>query len=216
MDQHSEAFQRALLSYAEAHTSPEEDYLYDLRRATYLKTLAPQMLSGHLQGQLLTMISRMIRPRYIVEIGTFTGYATLCLAKGLAEGGQIITLEANRELTHISQPHWDRSPYSGMIDQRFGDAKELVQELEGGIDLVFIDAGKRDYQTYYDTVIDKVRAGGFILADNVLWNGKVIYQAGDAVTDALLAFNDMVARDPRVEQMILPIRDGVQVIYKRP
>lgn len=216
MDVYSQDFRRALIDYAEANSTQEYDYLYRLRRATYLKTLAPQMLSGHLQGNLLSMISKMVAPAYIVEIGTFTGYASLCLASGLQANGRLITIEANQELQHISQPSFDESPYGHLINQWFGDAKTLIDELDGGIDLVFLDAGKRDYPYYFKQLIGKVRPGGFILADNVLWNGKVIYEKEDPVTQTLMQFNTMILEDERVEQLILPIRDGINIIRKKP
>lgn len=207
-------FRRSLIKYCEDHSSYEAQYLYHLRRETYLKTLAPQMLSGHLQGNLLTMISHMIHPKVIVEIGTFTGYAALCMANGLAPEGKLITIEANLELSHISQKAFDESPFKDKIIPLQGDAKDILKTLDDSIDLVFIDAGKKDYPMYFDLVIEKVRSGGFILADNVLWDGKVITSPNDAMTKELMAFNKKVLDDPRVEQMILPLRDGITVIRK--
>lgn len=205
---------RSLVRYAEQHTTPEPAYLYELRRETYIKTLAPQMLSGHLQGQLLTMLSLMLQPQYIVEIGTFTGYATICLAAGLSASGKLITIEANRELAHISDRYIGRCPQASQIQQIIGDAKNVIQTLDSGIDMVWIDAGKKDYVYYYEQLIDKVRPGGYILADNVLWDGKVVDDSDDPVTIALQQFNRIVQEDDRVQQVLLPMRDGVTIIRK--
>ena len=208
-------FRRNLIRYCEEHSSQETELLYQLRRETYLKTMAPQMLSGHLQGNLLRMISAMIQPSYIVEIGTFTGYATLCLAEGLAEDGRLITLEANPELAFISSKAFQKSLFASRIEAWQGDAKALIKEVEEGIDLLFIDAGKKDYELYYDELFDKVRSGGFILADNVLWDGKVVSNPEDTMTQVLMKFNQKIKEDPRVEQVILPFRDGVSIIRKK-
>lgn len=206
---------RRINGYAELHSSQEPDYLYELRRMTHQRTLAPQMLSGHLQGRLLSMISKMIQPSLIVEVGTFTGYATLCLAEGLAADGRLITMEANPELAYISNAFFDRSPYAHQIEPRVGDARQLIGQLPDAVDVAWIDAGKRDYQLYYDALIDKVRPGGVIMADNVLWDGKVASDSSDDVTQSLQAFNTFVAKDKRVEQVILPMRDGITIVRKK-
>lgn len=214
MDRDYSDSHRKLVAYAEQHTSPEARYLSDLRRKTHQRTLAPQMLSGHLQGQLLSMLAHMIQPDYIVEIGTFTGYATICLAAGLQPSGRLITIEANPELRQIATEHIAKCPQADQITTVTGDAKAIVRELEGDIDLVWIDAGKRDYQYYYDELIDKVRSGGYLLADNILWDGKVTQDSDDAVTQALQSFNAHIASDNRVQQVILPLRDGISIIRK--
>lgn len=211
----SSDFRRNLIRYCEDHSSDESDLLYHLRRETYLKTMAPQMLSGHLQGNLLRMISAMVRPSYVVEIGTFTGYATLCLAEGLVDNGRLITIEANPELAFIAKPAFEKSPYASRIEALQGDAKQIIDGLEGGIDLLFIDAGKKDYELYYDALFDKVRPGGFILADNVLWDGKVVSNPSDSMTKVLMQFNQKIKDDKRVEKVILPFRDGLSIIRKK-
>lgn len=212
-------------AYADAHTSPESELLRQLNRNTYARVLYPRMLSGHLQGRLLSMYSRMIRPRRILEIGTFTGYSALCLAEGLADDGVLITLEKDDELESFARSYWNQSPVGHRIDLRIGNAAELIPTLDGPFDLVFIDADKENYSLYYDLVFDKVRTGGIILADNVLWSGKVVKPLGNGQTAAqrraekdtqnVLHFNRKVNEDPRVEQVLLPVRDGLMMIYKR-
>ena len=196
-------------------SSAQHDYLHELERETHLKTLAPQMISGALQGRFLSMVSRMIRPQYVLEIGTFTGYGALCLAEGVVDGGRLITLETNPELTAISSKYFEKSGHGHKIEAIVGDAMEIIPTLDDGIDLVFIDAGKLEYPAYFDLVIDKVRAGGFILADNVLWSGKVIAKEKDADTTAIHVFNQKIHRDDRVDNVMLPIRDGVSIIVKK-
>ena len=191
------------------------DYMAELERETHLKTLAPQMISGALQGRFLSMISHMLRPKYILEIGTFTGYGALCLAEGLAPGGKLITLESNPELAAISSKYFKKSGLGDGIQPVVGDAMKIIPTLDNEIDLVFIDAGKLEYPAYFDLVIDKVRTGGFILADNVLWSGKIIAQNKDADTTAIHAFNQKVLSDPRVQNVILPVRDGLSISVKK-
>ncbi|MFC5411039.1 O-methyltransferase [Larkinella bovis] len=215
----------AISAYSEAHTSPESDLLRQLNRNTYARMLYPRMVSGHLQGRLLSMIARMLRPRRILEIGTFTGYSALCLAEGLTDDGTLITIERDDELEAFVRSYWDQSPVGHLIDLRLGLASDIIPTLEGPFDLVFIDADKENYATYYDLVFDKVRTGGIILADNVLWSGKVVKPVGegrtaaerraDKDTQAVLDFNRKVSDDPRVEQILLPVRDGLMMIYKR-
>jgi caffeoyl-CoA O-methyltransferase len=212
-------------AYSEAHTTPESELLRQLHRNTHARMLYPRMLSGHLQGRFLAMISRMIRPRRILEIGTFTGYSALCLAEGLAEDGVLITIEKDDELEAFTRSYWNQSPVGGRIDLRLGLATELIPTLHGPFDLVFIDADKENYSLYYDLVFEKVRPGGIILADNVLWSGKVVRPVGkgrtaaerraDKDTQAVLDFNRKVSEDSRVEQVLLPVRDGLMMIYKR-
>lgn len=207
--------QRKILEYCENKSSPTSDLLYQLERESHLKTLAPQMISGHLQGKLLCMISKMIRPKRVLEIGTFTGYSALCLAEGIPDDGSLITLEANKELKYISDKYFTASPFSQIIESHHGDAKSIIPDLEGDFDLVFIDAGKRDYILYYDLVLPKTKSGGYILADNVIWSGKVTDQKKDKDTQILDDFNTYVLKDERVENLILPLRDGINIIRKK-
>jgi len=190
--------------------------LYRLERETHLRTLSPQMLSGHLQGQLLRLLSTMIQPRLALEIGTFTGYSAICIAGGLAPGGILHTIEANAELSYIIEKYVAEAGLADRIQLHVGNALEIVSTLDGPFDLVWIDAGKLDYADYFDMVFDKVSPGGYILADNVLWSGKVIAENRDADTQALHEFNQKIHADPRVENIILPIRDGILLARKRP
>lgn len=198
------------------HTSPEDTYLHELDRETNLNVLRSRMLSGHLQGQILSMVSCMIKPRCILEIGTFTGYSALCLAKGLAEGGQLHTIEIDDELESIAQKYFLKSGMADRIVQHIGDAREIIPIIGQSFDLVFIDADKREYCDYYRLVFDHIPVGGFILADNVLWDGKVV-DADAAVeeqTSGILGFNDLVQNDSRVKNVILPVRDGIMLVQK--
>lgn len=207
--------QIGLRRYCEAHTTPQDQLLKELERETYLKTLNPQMVSGHLQGTLLKLLSQMIRPKQILEIGTFTGYATLCLAQGLPEDGILHTIEANKELAYLIEKYLERSGMKSQMSLHIGQAQEIIPEIAGNFDLVFIDAGKLDYQTYYDLIINRVNPGGLILADNVLWGGKVIDdQNREKTTEFLRQFNDDVQSDPRVENLLLPIRDGMMIMRR--
>lgn len=205
-----------LTAYAEAHTSPESELLQRLSRNTRAHVMAPRMLSGHLQGRLLSMISRMIRPRRVLEIGTYTGYSALCLAEGLTDDGQLITLEQNEELEDFARSYWQQSPLNDRIDLRIGAAIDIIPTLSETFDLVFIDADKRNLSRYFELVLDKLRPGGFILADNVLWSGKVVepVKPSDLDTQSVLAFNQLVHNDPRVENVLLPVRDGIMLIRK--
>lgn len=206
----------AIAAYADTHTSPESDGLKRLNRDTHAYILHPRMLSGHLQGRFLSMLSHMVRPRLVLEIGTYTGYSALCLAEGLDNGGQLITIDKNEELEVIARRYWNESPYAPQIDLRIGLAADLLPPIEGPFDLVFIDADKENYGLYYDLVFDKVRPGGFILADNVLWSGKVVQpvQPADRDTRAVMAFNQKIHTDPRVENILLPVRDGLLIARK--
>ena len=203
-----------ITEYCETHSSPQSDLLYQLERETHLKTLAPQMMSGHLQGRLLSLLSKLLRPQAILEIGTFTGYSALCLAEGLAAGGTLHTIEANEELAPLIRQYIVKAGWKEKIRLHLGDALVIIPELAEQFDLVFIDAGKMDYARYFDLVIDKVRAGGLIMADNVLWSGKVIHQPDDPDAQTLDAFNQMVRNDARVENVVLPLRDGLNIIRK--
>lgn len=207
--------------YIEKHTTSEGELLASVTRDTYLHVLNPHMISGPVQGELLRMISRMIHPRKILELGTFTGYSALCLAEGLDEDGELITIEHNDELEETILNHFEKSQYADRIRLIIGDAKEILASpvfQRSSFDLVLIDADKREYCTYYNLVFPLVKEGGFILADNTLWDGHVIDPAydKDKQTVELRRFNDLVAADNRVSQVILPIRDGLTIIYKHP
>lgn len=206
----------AIEAYALAHTSAESPLLAQLNRETHAKVLQPRMLSGHLQGRLLSLFSTMIRPRRILEIGTYTGYSALCLAEGLSEEGLLITIDVNEELYDFTRKFFDNSPFGHKIDFRIANAAEEIQTLTDTFDLVFIDADKVNYGLYYDLVFDKVRKGGVIIADNVLWSGKVVQtdKKIDKDTQALLDFNQKIHQDSRVSNMLLPIRDGLLIAWK--
>jgi predicted O-methyltransferase YrrM len=196
--------------YARLHTEPENDLLKELVRETHAMVLQPRMLSGHLQGRFLSFIAKVYQPALILEIGTYTGYSALCMAEGLKKGGRLITIDVNEELETFTLSFFNRSAYKEQIDYRIADAAVEIPSIEGPIDLVFIDADKRNYALYFDLVIDKMRSGGLILVDNVLWSGKIIEEAAkDKSTQALRDFNTKVANDPRVEPLLLPIRDGL-------
>jgi caffeoyl-CoA O-methyltransferase len=201
-----------LQRYAEHHTSPEGDLLKKINRDTHANILMPRMLSGHLQGRVLSMISHMIQPRRILEIGTYTGYSALCLAEGLPQGGKLITIDINEELEEKVRPNF--ALWENKIEYKIGNAIDIVPSLNETFDLVFIDADKINYARYFDLVFDKVRAGGFILADNVLWSGKVLSKNPDNDTKAIIAFNQKIQHDSRVENVLLPIRDGIMTIRK--
>lgn len=206
-----------LESYLEKHISSESELLKRLQRETFQKTTQPQMLSGAHQGRLLSMISKLIRPKTILEIGTFTGYATLCLAEGLAPDGKIITIDRNEELIYLPKKYFAESEFANQIEVKLGNALEVLDELQNETyDLVFIDADKSNYINYYEKVLTQMNSGGVILADNVLWYGKVLEEAkpNDKDTKTLQELNDLVANDPRVESLILPIRDGISIIRK--
>ena len=209
-----------LEDYILSHIDAEGEQLARLDRDTHLFHLRPRMCSGHLQGRLLKMFVRMIAPRRILELGTFTGYSALCLAEGLPEGGELHTVEIDDELEDFIRTHLSQSPHGSNITLHIGDARQVLSEFDtdATFDLVFIDANKRQYCEYYDLVFDLVSPGGFIIADNTLWDGKVVEPGKkiDAQTQGILDFNDRVAADPRVEKVILPLRDGLTLIYKKP
>jgi predicted O-methyltransferase YrrM len=202
-------------SYLLEHSSQEDPVLKELARQTYLNEIHPRMLSGHILGSFLTLFSKMLSPERILEIGTFTGYSAICLARGLREGGRLTTIEVNDELQETSLEFFRRAGLEEQIDLINGDAKDLIPTLTGNFDLVFPDAHKDDYPDYYDLVIERVPSGGYILADNVLWGGKVLENPlPDATTRTIDQFNQKVNGDHRVENLILPLRDGVMVIKK--
>ena len=204
--------------YLQSHSSPLPDALQWLERETHVRTNHARMLSGHEVGSLLSFLSRLKAPSSILEIGVFTGYSTVCLAQGLAEGGVLHAIEINDELEDIIREAYDRAGISRKVQLHFGDAKEIIPGISGCFDMVYIDANKREYTEYYDLVFDKVSPGGLIVADNVLWDGKVFQDPmpADAQTRGIAAFNDMVAADGRVENFILPLRDGLNIIRKKP
>lgn len=205
-----------IAAYAENHTSAEPELLYELNRQTHLRTTRARMLSGHLQGRFLSLVSHLLCPRFILEIGTFTGYSALCLAEGLHPEGKLVTLDNNPETNAMARSFFSRSAYASQIELREGDARQTITALPGPFNLVFIDADKENYATYFDLVIDKVPAGGLIIADNVLWSGKVTDAgATDKDTEALRAFNQKVADDPRVENILFPLRDGLMIARKK-
>ena len=210
--------QEELEDYILKHIDAEGDDLRRLNRETHLYHLRPRMCSGHLQGRMLKMMVRMIRPQHILELGTFTGYSALCLAEGLADDScRLDTIEIDDELEDFIRAHFDASPLTPRINLHIGDARDVLPTIEGDFDLVFIDANKREYCQYYEMVFPRVASGGFIIADNTLWDGKVVDWGKklDAQTEGILRFNDMIAADDRVEKVILPVRDGLTIIYKK-
>jgi len=203
-----------LNAYAERHSTPESTPLGEINRDTHLNVLMPRMLSGHLQGRVLALISCLLKPKTILEIGTYTGYSAICLAEGLERGGKLITIDKNAELEDRVRRNLVAAGINDAVDFRIGKAEEIIPTLQGPFDLVFIDADKVRYSLYYDLVIDKVKSGGLILADNVLWDGKVLETSPDKDTRAIQDFNRKVNTDPRVENVLLPIRDGIMVARK--
>lgn len=207
--------QHLLDEYIEAHSTAADDVLAELYRETHLHVMNPRMASGPVQGQFLQFIVRMLQPKRILEIGTFTGYSAICLAKSLSEGGRLTTIEANREYEDLIRCYFCKAQVNNKIDLIFGDAKQVIPNLTDCFDLVFIDADKISYPVYYDLVIEKVNVGGFILADNVLWEGKVLHaDTKESDTQAIITFNDKVQNDPRVENVLLPIRDGLMMVQR--
>jgi predicted O-methyltransferase YrrM len=206
----------ALQAYLDDHCDPEPEALQQLNRETHLKVLRPHMLSGHYQGRLLSFLSKMVAPKCILEIGTFTGYSAICLAEGLAEGGILHTIEVNREMEDIINSHFKLTNVENKIKLHFGQAEAIIADLQADIfDLVFIDADKKNNFTYFQLVFDKVRSGGLIIIDNVLWKGKVYGTEKDADTENIRKLNDHIAVDSRIEKLILPVRDGLLVIRKK-
>ena len=206
-----------LSDYCENNTSPETDILAQLNRETYLKVVSPRMLSGHLQGRFLSFISKLQQPKLIVEIGTYTGYSALCLAEGLAENGKLISIDVNEETSAFAKSFIEKTAYTNKIELVLADAKDYIPTIKEEIDLVFIDADKKNYLNYYHLVIDKLKSGGLIIADNVLWSGKITMPENemDKETLALHQFNQFVQQDSKVENILLPIRDGLMVVRKK-
>ena len=200
-----------LENYAAQHTEDEPLLLQELNKRTHLNVLQPRMISGHFQGRFLSLLSKMVQPRTILEIGTYTGYATLCLAEGLHPEGVLHTIDIKEELTDLQREFFDRSGYGSQIEQHLGKATDIIPALDTTFDLVFIDADKQNYAHYFDLVIEKMNRGGIILSDNVLWSGKVVEEVkhNDKHTQALMTYNQKIKDDPRVETVLLPIRDGI-------
>jgi len=203
--------------YCNDHTSPECEVLSELNHETHTSVLNPRMISGNLQGQFLTMISRMLQAKCILEIGTYTGYSAICLAKGLPADGVLHTIDVNEELEVMNTRYFKKAGLEHQIVQHIGDASQIIPSLNLQIDLAFIDADKKNYPLYFDLLIEKINPGGWIIADNVLWSGKVLEKIdpADKATKALVEYNDKVHEDPRVENLLLPIRDGLMICRKK-
>jgi predicted O-methyltransferase YrrM len=212
-----EFISKDLSDYCENNTSHESEVLAKLNRETHLKVVSPRMLSGHLQGRFLSFISKLQQPKLIVEIGTYTGYSALCLAEGLAKDGKLISIDVNEETSSFAKSFISKTEFANQIDLVLADAKEFVTTIHEPIDLVFIDADKKNYLNYYHLIIDKIKPGGLIIADNVLWSGKITMpeKEMDRETLALHQFNQFVQQDARVENILLPIRDGLMVVRKK-
>jgi predicted O-methyltransferase YrrM len=212
-----EFISKKLDDYVCEHSEHEPQLLYDLNRDTHLSVLRPRMLSGHFQGRVLSMLSHMIKPKNVLEIGTYTGYSALCFAEGLAENGKITTIDKNEELEDFVKGYVSKSEFKNQIKCVIGDAMDLVPSMNERFDLVFIDADKSNYINYYNMVMDKLSIGGYIIIDNVLWSGKVLedVEPNDKDTEVLKELNKMVHKDPRVQEVLLPIRDGLLVIRKK-
>lgn len=208
---------KAIEEYILNHIDEEGDLLKALNRDAHVNLMRPRMLSGHLQGRLLKMFCRMIQPKYILEIGTYTAYATLCLAEGAADDAEIHTIEVNDELEDFITKHLYKTKLRDKIHLHIGDAMEIIPKLDYTFDLVFIDANKRVYSEYYNLIFDKVRPGGLIIADNTLWDGKIldVPKSGDKQTIGIQHFNNMIAEDDRIEKVIIPLRDGLTLIWKK-
>ena len=205
-----------LSNYLEHHCEPEEDLLQHINRETHLKVMMPRMLSGHYQGRVLSLLSKLTQPKRILEIGTYTGYATLCLAEGLSEDGLIHTIDINAELKDMVLANFKKSHLIHKISYHLGNALDIIPELDEIFDLVFIDADKQNNGAYYHLIFDKVKSGGLIIVDNVLWSGKVLATGiSDKETTAITQFNRMINNDTRVEKLILPVRDGLLLIRKK-
>lgn len=202
-----------LEDYVTAHSDAEPELLAELNRETHLKVLQPRMLSGHLQGRVLSLLSKLVRPKYILEVGTYTGYSALCLAEGLQPDGELHTLDVNEELVPVQQKYFQQSAFGKQIKAHLGNALETIPKLDHRFDLAFIDADKPNYSNYFDLILPKMNKGGIILSDNVLWSGKVVgpLKKPDKSTAAILAYNKKLKEDKRVETIMLPIRDGLTV-----
>jgi caffeoyl-CoA O-methyltransferase len=205
-----------LQSYLDNHCEPEPSWLQHINRETYLRVLRPHMLSGHYQGRVLSFFSKLLQPKLILEVGTFTGYATLCLAEGLTDDGVIHTVEVNQELEEMLNSHFKLTNVGKKIKPHFGEAEQIIRDLPyKSFDIVFIDADKKNNYTYFELALEKLRPGGLIIIDNVLWKGNVYGEENDADTKMIRKQNDRIATDDRVEKLILPVRDGLLVIRKK-
>ncbi|WP_339896159.1 O-methyltransferase [uncultured Algibacter sp.] len=203
--------------YVVSHSENEPELLQQLNRETYQKILQPRMLSGHYQGRVLSMISKLVNPKNILEIGTYTGYSALCLAEGMQSNGALHTIDVNEELVDFQRKYFNKSGYGNQIYQHLGDALEIIPKLDKTFDLVFIDADKENYSNYFNLIIDKLNTGGIILSDNVLWSGKILettFKKDDTSTPALIEYNALLKENNRVETVVLPIRDGLTISRK--
>jgi predicted O-methyltransferase YrrM len=209
---YSDFTEKELFDYCEVHSSPIDVVLHELERETHLKTLAPQMMTERLQGQLLSFLSQWIRPKQILEIGTFTGYASLCLAKGLADHGELHTIEVNAELEYLIRKYIRKANLEEQIHLYIGDAKQIVPTLDQHFDLIYIDAGKRDNAFYYEYAVTHLNKQGLLIIDNVLWSGRVLLEDLDKTTAQIDGFNKLVQADARVQKVMLPVRDGLTLI----
>ncbi|HRH12026.1 MAG TPA: O-methyltransferase [Bacteroidia bacterium] len=209
-----EFISKSLLEYSENHSSSENKLLHELNRETHLKVNMPRMLSGHLQGRYLSFLSKMLQPSCILEIGTYTGYSALCLAEGLKSGGTLISIDNNPETNKVAKKYCEKSPFASQIQLLLGNAMDLIPQLAIKPDLVFIDADKSNYSNYFDLIFDKVVPGGVIIADNVLWSGKVLEEKKDKDTEAIHQFNEKIRNSKGLECLLLPVRDGLMMIRK--
>ena len=208
---------KELDDYVVKHSEDEPELLQQLNRETYQKILQPRMLSGHFQGRVLSMISKLVNPKNILEIGTYTGYSALCLAEGMQSDGELHTIDIDEELYNFQRKYFDKSKFGQQIHQHLGNALEIIPNLDKTFDLIFIDADKENYSNYFNCVIDKLNSGGIILSDNVLWSGKVIeaFQPDDTSTKALIEYNTLLKNDERIETVLLPIREGLTISRKK-
>ena len=206
-----------LSNYVDKHTQNEPDLLYALNRETHLKVLNPRMLAGHLQGRVLSMLSHMIQPSKVLEVGTYTGYSAICFSEGLKEGGEIHTIDINEELEPIQTKYFEKAGIANNVKRYVGNALAIIPQIEGPFDIVFLDADKENYLKYFELTLPKIKKDGYLLADNVLWSGKILEEnpkADDVDTIGLKAFNDAIQKDIRVENVLFPIRDGLMVCRK--
>tara|TARA_B100000085_G_scaffold225942_1_gene211509 strand:+ start:1701 stop:2345 length:645 start_codon:yes stop_codon:yes gene_type:complete len=205
-----------ILNYSISKSEKESKLLNDLYRETYLKVLNPRMISGHYQGRILSLISKIISPKKILEIGTYTGYSAICLCEGMDKDGILHTIDNNKELVEIQNKYFKRANLTNKIVQHSGDAKNIIPSIDEEFDIVFIDADKESYPEYYDLIINKVRSGGIIIADNILWSGKILekVEKDDQATKSIIEFNNKIIEDDRVKNIILPIRDGLNIVRK--
>ena len=205
-----------ILNYSISKSEKESKLLNDLYRETYLKVLNPKMISGHYQGRILSLISKIISPKKILEIGTYTGYSAICLCEGMDKDGVLHTIDNNKELVEIQNKYFKKANLKDKIVQHFGDAKNIIPSIDEEFDIVFIDADKESYPEYYDLIINKVRSGGIIIADNILWSGKILEKVkkDDQATKSIIEFNNKIIKDDRVKNIILPIRDGLNIVRK--